>query len=323
MNEETPGQPDTHELSLDQIHLLGDLLSCLDAAGYAPEDTQELQLILTAHLRSQAGSPLPRRDEGDQALRSEPDDALLDSLDTAALIARSSLGTPSARRIRSLTSTAQIAEILRRRDQIITAEQQPLAGMAGTRVAGDKPWAGERGTRRASRNNRRLGIRRAVPTLRRFAIMLAAAAAAFVATWAFHGLPWSVPIVPIPAISPAALITSVSDALLFASDSADLTPSADALLRPLVQSALNQHLAVSITGYASPGGGSDAYDLALSARRAAAVRDRLIALGLPSVQITHVTGDGARSQSLNACRLDKTRCADLRRVVIVLSPKAP
>jgi outer membrane protein OmpA-like peptidoglycan-associated protein len=195
--------------------------------------------------------------------------------------------------------------------------------MAGTGVA-DKPGPGEHGTRRASRSNRRSETRRTIPALGRFVITVAAAAAAAVAViWPFHSTPGPTPVVPIPAISPAALVTSVSDALLFAADSAELTPSADALLRPLVQSALNQHLAVSITGYASPSGSSNAYDLALSARRAAAVRDQLIALGLPSVQITHVTGDGARSQSLNACRLDKTRCTDLRRVVIVLSPKAP
>ena len=51
MNEEIPDQADTHELALDQIRLLGDLLSCLEAAGYDPKDTQELQLILAAHLR--------------------------------------------------------------------------------------------------------------------------------------------------------------------------------------------------------------------------------------------------------------------------------
>ena len=69
MNEKTPDQPATRELALDQIRLLGDLLSCLDAAGYDPGDTQQLQLILAAHLHPQAGRPIPRPEEGDQALR--------------------------------------------------------------------------------------------------------------------------------------------------------------------------------------------------------------------------------------------------------------
>lgn len=121
MNEETPAQPDTHELSLGQLRLLGDLLSCLDAAGHDPQDTQQLRLSLAARMRLAEKSSPSRPAEGDQAPKA--DDALLDTLDTAALIARSSLGSPSARRIRSLTSAAQVAEILRRRDQITTAGQ--------------------------------------------------------------------------------------------------------------------------------------------------------------------------------------------------------
>ena len=121
MNEKGPVQADTHELALDQLRVLGDLFGCLDAAGCDPEDTQQLRLMLTARLRQQAGRPVPLPEEGDQALRiARPDEALLESLDTAALIARSSLGTPSARRVRSLTSASQIAEILRRRDQLAT-----------------------------------------------------------------------------------------------------------------------------------------------------------------------------------------------------------
>lgn len=127
MNEKTPDQADTPGLALDQLRLLGDLLSCLDAAGYDPEDTQQLQLALAARLRPRAGRPLPGPEYDDQALRPEPDEALLDSLDIAALIARSSLGTPSARRIRSMTSAGQITEILRRRGQAATTGHQPPA----------------------------------------------------------------------------------------------------------------------------------------------------------------------------------------------------
>ena len=134
MNEKTPDQADTPGLALDQLRLLGDLLSCLDAAGYDPEDTQQLQLALAARLRPRAGRPLPGPEYDDQALRPEPDEALLDSLDIAALIARSSLGTPSARRIRSMTSAGQITEILRRRGQAATTGHQPPAGLAGTAI---------------------------------------------------------------------------------------------------------------------------------------------------------------------------------------------
>ena len=112
--------------------------------------------------------------------------------------------------------------------------------------------------------------------------------------------------------------------LLFASNSAVLRPGANAVLLPIVYQARSEHLAVSITGYASPEGGTAAYNLALSARRANAVRDRLISLGVPAIQITHVTGVGTAGWSSNACakedKPDEATCADLRRVVIRLSP---
>jgi outer membrane protein OmpA-like peptidoglycan-associated protein len=134
------------------------------------------------------------------------------------------------------------------------------------------------------------------------------------------------PVIPIPAVTSAqgrgATTASVPATLLFDSNSADLIPAADTVLRPLAQRARSQHLAVSITGYAS--GGSAAYSLALSARRANAVRNRLISLGLPAAQITKVTGDGTAGQSRDVCLVhgqpDEAVCAQLRRVVIVLSP---
>src|SRR5215472_5340392 len=138
MNEKTPDQAATRALALDQLRLLGDLLSCLDAAGYDPRDTLQLQLLVAAHLRPQQGSHGPGPGEDDQALRPELDKALVDSLDVAALIARSSLGTRSARRIRSRTSTAQVAEILRRRDPA-AATGQPPARLAGTRLTRSAP----------------------------------------------------------------------------------------------------------------------------------------------------------------------------------------
>jgi hypothetical protein len=176
MNEKTPDQAATHALTLDQLRLLGDLLSCLDAAGYDPGDSEHLQQLLAAHLHPQAGRPIPEPEEGDQAWRPEPDEALLDSLDVAALIARSSLGTPSARRIRSQTSAAQIAEILRRRNPA-AATGQPPACLAETRLTKSAPTGAllpddqrpTAGTRPRQRPRRRFRI----PTAQNLRIILA------------------------------------------------------------------------------------------------------------------------------------------------------
>ena len=195
-------------------------------------------------------------------------------------------------------------------------------GVIGYRQADDKPEHGEHGKRRASRGKRRPVHRLAVPDIGRFAIVAATAAAIAVAVIGSVRTPLPGASVPLPAIKTASLVTSMSDTLLFPSGSAALAPSAYALLRPLAQQARSQHLAVSITGYASPGG-TTTQDLVLSERRAAVIRDQLMALGVPAVQITQVSGDGAPRQLLNACRLDETKCAGLRRVVIVLSPEAP
>jgi OOP family OmpA-OmpF porin len=133
--------------------------------------------------------------------------------------------------------------------------------------------------------------------------------------------------VPVPAASirtgPGGTLISLPDVLLFYFNSATLAPAADAVLQPLAERARSQHLGVSITGYASPEG-SAAYNTALSERRAIAVRNRLIALGLPAAQITHVTGAGTDGQTLGAClthgQLDEAKCATLRRVMVTLSP---
>jgi hypothetical protein len=140
MSEKSPDQAATRALALNQLRVLGDLLSCLEAVGYDHEDIQQLQLLLAAHLRLQAGRPVPGPEKGDQPARPEPIEALLENLDVAALIARSSLGTPSARRIRSQTSTAQIAEILCRRDPA-AATGQPPACLAETRLTTSAPTA--------------------------------------------------------------------------------------------------------------------------------------------------------------------------------------
>jgi OmpA-OmpF porin, OOP family len=136
-----------------------------------------------------------------------------------------------------------------------------------------------------------------------------------------------VSLVPVPTVSsvhdPGGTHITMPDLLLFHFNSAILIPAADAVLQPVVGQARRQHLGVAITGYASPEGNAD-YNIALSERRAIAVRDRLIVLGLPAAQITDVTGVGAAGQSPDSCfvngHLNEARCALLRRVIVTLSP---
>ena len=139
----------------------------------------------------------------------------------------------------------------------------------------------------------------------------------------------STPIVPVPVVAAeqgpgGRLITSLPDTLLFQLGSTTLNSYADTILQPIVQQARSRHLLASITGYASPDGGTTAYNLALSKRRANAVRSRLIALGLPAGQITQFMGAGTDGIGPNACmvngHMDEAICAQMRRVVIVLSP---
>jgi outer membrane protein OmpA-like peptidoglycan-associated protein len=140
-----------------------------------------------------------------------------------------------------------------------------------------------------------------------------------------------VPVVPIPTITSiagpkdSAGISVPSDAL-FAFDSAALLPGADSVLGPLAAQARANGQQLSITGYASPDGGSAAYNKALSERRALAVQARLISLGVPARQIASVTGLGTAGENPQACQvngqLDEAKCALLRRVVILLYPRA-
>ena len=137
-----------------------------------------------------------------------------------------------------------------------------------------------------------------------------------------------VPVVPVPAVVSVrgpngSTGVSVPGDELFAFNSATLLPGADGILGPLAAQARSGRLLVTITGYASPDGGSAAYNLALSRARAQAVRARLVALGLPPGQITRVTGLGTDGKTLQACdvagQFDEAVCAQLRRVVVLLS----
>ena len=137
-----------------------------------------------------------------------------------------------------------------------------------------------------------------------------------------------VPVVPVPRVTsvrgPHGQRTTVPADEFFAFNSARLLPGASIILGPIARLARSQRLTVSITGYASPDGGTGAYNLALSLARARAVRARLIALGVPVRQIVRTIGQGTEGRPRSACyrqgHLDETVCARLRRVVIQLSP---
>ena len=108
--------------------------------------------------------------------------------------------------------------------------------------------------------------------------------------------------------------------LLFAFNSATLLPEANQYLAPIAARASAGSYSVSITGQASPDGGTASYNLRLSALRARAVQHRLITLGLAAHQIAQVKGIGTAGQSCVANGMLGTKCAQLRRVVITLSP---
>jgi outer membrane protein OmpA-like peptidoglycan-associated protein len=138
-----------------------------------------------------------------------------------------------------------------------------------------------------------------------------------------------VPVVAFPKVTSfrgphGGQVTNVPADTFFAFGHAELLPGADAILRPLAIKARGQHLRVTVTGYASPDGGSTSYNLALSDRRAQAVRVRLIALGTPAGLLAGTAGAGTAGQPHSACyrdgRLDEAICAQLRRVVITLAP---
>ena len=116
--------------------------------------------------------------------------------------------------------------------------------------------------------------------------------------------------------------TNVPADAFFAFGSARLLPGADIILGPIAARARDQHRKVTVIGYASPDGGSGRYNLALSARRARAVRARLISLGVAASLIVQAVGLGTAGQPRSACyrggHLDEAICARLRRVLITL-----
>jgi outer membrane protein OmpA-like peptidoglycan-associated protein len=141
-----------------------------------------------------------------------------------------------------------------------------------------------------------------------------------------------VPVVPVGQVTSVrgpgdTVIISLPYSLLFEFNSTALLPGANGVLRPIVLNAVRGHLQVSITGHASPDGGTQAYNYGLSSRRAVVVFRRLIALKLPGPQVTSVRGVGVAGTTLSECLVkgyvDEAICARLRDVVIVLSPGRP
>ena len=135
-------------------------------------------------------------------------------------------------------------------------------------------------------------------------------------------------VVPVPAVTSVqgprhATIEDSRRHVLQARQLPERPPGTDSILRPLAARAASGAMRVSITGYASPESGSDAYNLALSLARARAVEARLVARVAPS-RIVHVAGVGTAGQPAAACyrdgHLDEATCAQLRRVVITLTP---
>jgi len=138
-----------------------------------------------------------------------------------------------------------------------------------------------------------------------------------------------VPTVPVPQIDsevgPGDVTTTTLPAdALFAFDSATPDPSALQALQPLASAARARHLRVAVTGYASPDGGTADYNRDLSQRRADAVRDLLVQLGVPANQFDAVKGVGVDEYPSNACTTDgqpdQARCDQLRRVVVMTRP---
>ena len=131
--------------------------------------------------------------------------------------------------------------------------------------------------------------------------------------------PEAVPSPPPPAASAAPASRPVESIVLegvhFANDSARLTPESSAILDPIAAS-LQAHpeLRVEVQGH-TDGVGSAAYNLKLSQARANAVRDYLIAHGVPEDELTAVGYGKTRPIADNATAAGRARN---RRVVLVV-----
>ncbi|MGS2809317.1 OmpA family protein [Nocardia sp. MW-W600-9] len=130
-----------------------------------------------------------------------------------------------------------------------------------------------------------------------------------------------VPVVPVPTAiteSGCPVWLNLSDSVLhFSPGSAILPANADDALRPIVQAAARCDIqSIDVAGHiADTSVGDDRDDLA--GRRARAMADRLIALGLPPVQLGAVTGRGASEPvipNFTAGLFDEAKAQQNRRV---------
>jgi outer membrane protein OmpA-like peptidoglycan-associated protein len=138
-----------------------------------------------------------------------------------------------------------------------------------------------------------------------------------------------VPTVPVPEVRSVqgphdTTITTLPADMLFAYDSAQLDQTARDVLMPLAGRIRADRLRVTVTGYASPDGGTPAYNRELSLRRSHAVAEAIAGLGAPREQFDAVTGVGTDADPSDAGRtngqLDPAKCAQLRRVVVTTHP---
>jgi outer membrane protein OmpA-like peptidoglycan-associated protein len=139
----------------------------------------------------------------------------------------------------------------------------------------------------------------------------------------------AVPPVPVPPVTTARdrdgsqVTTFPASSLGFTEGSSALAPGADLALGAVVAAARDGHHAVSVVGYVAYWG-SAAYRDGLSVKRARAVADRLVALGVPADLITAVgagAGDGpAASQTNGVFDEAKVQRSGLRRVVVTVRP---
>lgn len=115
---------------------------------------------------------------------------------------------------------------------------------------------------------------------------------------------------PAPAATPA---PAGPYTVLFAFDSAQLTPEGLRMVRQGADAARRQNLPMSVVGHADAAGPSD-YNMRLSIRRAEAVRDALVADGISA---TRITTSGQGESDLAVPTPDGVREPANRRVVIL------
>jgi OmpA family len=141
-----------------------------------------------------------------------------------------------------------------------------------------------------------------------------------------------VPVVPVPAVRSVQGPhgwhgPDIPADAFFAFNSSRLLPGAVKILGPIATKVIRTGQKIRIVGFSSPDGGSLAYNLALSVKRAESVKTALLALNVPGTQIVQVTGEGTNGHPAADCfrdgHLDEAICARLRHVLILLSPVRP